>query len=88
MDKLLIRNGTLLTMSDDRQPRKADLLVVGGRIKKIDTVVDRNVKPDTIIDASGMVVPSAHRQPDVRTGPDIGHARYLSGGPQRHHHPV
>jgi 5-methylthioadenosine/S-adenosylhomocysteine deaminase len=56
MDKLLIRNGTLLTMSDDRQPRKADLLVVGGRIKKIDTVVDRNVKPDTIIDASGMVV--------------------------------
>jgi 5-methylthioadenosine/S-adenosylhomocysteine deaminase len=56
MDKLLIKNGTLLTMSDDRQPRKADLLVVDGRIKRIDTAVDRNEKPDTVIDASGMVV--------------------------------
>ena len=56
MNKLLIKNGTLLTMGGDRQPRKADLLVADGRIKFIDTAIDRSEKPDTTIDASGMLV--------------------------------
>lgn len=56
MNKLLIKNGTLLTMGGDRQPRKADLLVADGRIKRIDTAIGRSERPDTIIDASGMVV--------------------------------
>ena len=56
MNKLLIKNGTLLTMEGDRQPRRADLLVEGGTIKRIDTAIDRSERPDTIIDASGMIV--------------------------------
>lgn len=56
MNKLLIKNGTLLTMEGDRQPRKADLLVADGRIKRIDTIVDRSEHPDVTIDASGMIV--------------------------------
>lgn len=56
MNKLLIKNGTLLTMGGDRQPRKADLLVADGRIKLIDTVIDRGEHPDVTIDASGMIV--------------------------------
>jgi len=56
MNKLLIKNGTLLTMEGDRQPRKADLLVADGRIKRIDTAIDRGERPDITIDASGMIV--------------------------------
>lgn len=56
MNKLLIKNGTLLTMGGDRQPRKADLLVADGRIKFIDTAIDRGEHPDVTIDASGMIV--------------------------------
>ncbi len=56
MNKLLIKNGTLLTMGGDRQPRKADLLVADGRIKRIDTIIDRAERPDTTIDATGMFV--------------------------------
>jgi 5-methylthioadenosine/S-adenosylhomocysteine deaminase len=56
MNKLLIKNGTLLTMGGDRQPRKADLLVADGRIKRIDTAIDRGERPDVTIDASGMLV--------------------------------
>ncbi|MHB8071565.1 MAG: amidohydrolase family protein [Candidatus Cryosericum sp.] len=56
MNKLLIKNGTLLTMGGDRQPRKADLLVADGRIKRIDTAIDRAERPDTTIDATGMLV--------------------------------
>lgn len=56
MNKLLIRNGTLLTMEGDRQPRRADLLVEGGTIKRIDTAIDRSEHPDIVIDASGMIV--------------------------------
>jgi len=56
MNKLLIKNGTLLTMGGDRQPRKADLLVADGRIKRIDTAIGRGERPDVTIDASGMIV--------------------------------
>ena len=56
MNKLLIKNGTLLTMGGDRQPRKADLLVADGRIKRIDTAIGRGERPDVTIDASGMFV--------------------------------
>lgn len=43
-------------MGGDRQPRKADLLVADGRIKFIDTAIDRGEHPDVTIDASGMIV--------------------------------
>ncbi len=43
-------------MEGDRQPRKADLLVVDGCIKRIDTIIDRSEHPDIVIDASGMFV--------------------------------
>ena len=56
MNKLLIKNGTLLTMGGDRQPRKADLLVADGRIKRIDTAIGRGERPGVTIDASGMIV--------------------------------
>ncbi|MCX6087164.1 MAG: amidohydrolase family protein [Caldiserica bacterium] len=56
MNKLLIKNGTLLTMGGDRQPLKADLLVADGRIKRIDTAIGRGERPDVTIDASGMIV--------------------------------
>jgi len=56
MNKLLIKNGTLLTMGGDRQPSKADLLVADGRIKRIDTAIGRGERPDVTIDASGMFV--------------------------------
>ncbi|HWQ21447.1 MAG TPA: amidohydrolase family protein [Clostridia bacterium] len=56
MNKLLIKNGTLLTMGGDRQPRKVDLLVTDGRIKRIDTAMDRGEHPDVTIDATGMIV--------------------------------
>lgn len=56
MNKLLIKNGTLLTMGGDRQPRKADLLVADGRIKRIDTAIGRGERPDVTIDALGMIV--------------------------------
>ncbi|HEX7609010.1 MAG TPA: amidohydrolase family protein, partial [Candidatus Cryosericum sp.] len=56
MNKLLIKNGTLLTMGGDRQPCKADLLVADGRIKRIDTAIHRGEHPDVTIDASGMIV--------------------------------
>ncbi|MCE5192333.1 MAG: amidohydrolase family protein [Candidatus Cryosericum sp.] len=56
MKKLLIRNGTLLTMAGDRQPIKADLLVVDGRIKAIDSIIGRGQRADLTIDASGMFV--------------------------------
>ncbi|MCX6063865.1 MAG: hypothetical protein NTV26_06785, partial [Caldiserica bacterium] len=56
MNKLLIKNGTLLTMEGDRQPRKADLLVADGRIKRIDTAIGRGEHPDVTIDAAGMIV--------------------------------
>jgi cytosine/adenosine deaminase-related metal-dependent hydrolase len=56
MNKLLIKNGTLLTMGGDRQPHKADLLVADGRIKRIDTAIGRGERPDVTIDASGMIV--------------------------------
>ena len=56
MKKLLIKNGTLLTMAGDRQPFKADLLVADGRIKRIDTVIGRGEHADVTIDASGMFV--------------------------------
>ena len=56
MNKLLIKNGTLLTMGGDRQPYKADLLVADGRIKRIDTAIGRAEHPDVTIDALGMIV--------------------------------
>jgi cytosine/adenosine deaminase-related metal-dependent hydrolase len=56
MKKLLIKNGTLLTMAGDRQPFKADLLVADGRIKRIDTVIGRGEHADVTIDAAGMLV--------------------------------
>lgn len=56
MKKLLIKNGTLLTMAGDRQPLKADVLVADGRIKRIDTAIGRGEHPDVTIDASGMFV--------------------------------
>jgi 5-methylthioadenosine/S-adenosylhomocysteine deaminase len=56
MNKLLIKNGTLLTMGGERQPHKADLLVADGRIKRIDTAIGRAERPDVTIDAAGMFV--------------------------------
>jgi cytosine/adenosine deaminase-related metal-dependent hydrolase len=56
MNKLLIKNGILLTMGGDRQPLKADLLVADGRIKRIDTAIGRGERPDVTLDASGMIV--------------------------------
>jgi len=56
MNKLLIKNGTLLTMGGDRQPCRADLLVADGRIKRIDTAIGRSEHPDATIDAGGMYV--------------------------------
>lgn len=56
MKKLLIKNGTLLTMAGDRQPFKADLLVADGRIKRIDTAIGRGEHADVTIDAAGMFV--------------------------------
>ncbi|MTI70393.1 MAG: 5'-deoxyadenosine deaminase [Firmicutes bacterium] len=54
MNKLLIKNGTIVTMNKEREIFKGDVLVEGNKIKKVSK--DIEVEADQIIDASEKVI--------------------------------
>lgn len=52
--KILIKNGTLCTMTEQSEPFKGDVLVENGKIVKVDTQIEE--KDAKVIDASGLYV--------------------------------
>ena len=52
--KILIKNGTLCTMTEQSEPFKGDVLVENGKIVKVDTQIEE--KDAKVLDASGLYV--------------------------------